>query len=195
MQTFLRKIKANVVVSSLLCVALGVVLLVYPGDSMRIMGIAVGVVLALTGFVKIMDFVLNRDGSLYLQLNLFFGIVLMIVGAWIILEPEKMLSLIPLIIGVVITLHGLGKLRQAIELYHEQYERWWVAFLLGLLTAGIGILLIFKPFDALETVVQVIGAFLIYDGGSNLWIASRVYKTAKQAKQEAEALDVEAKEL
>jgi hypothetical protein len=41
----------------------------------------------------------------------------------------------------------------------------------------------------------VIGAFLIYDGLSNLWIASRVYKAAKQAKQEAEALDVDAKEL
>jgi uncharacterized membrane protein HdeD (DUF308 family) len=106
-----------------------------------------------------------------------------------------MLSLIPLIIGVVIVIHGLGKLRQAIELYHEQYERWWVAFLLGLLTAGIGILLIFKPFDALETVVQIIGAFLIYDGVSNLWITSRVYKAAKEAKQEADALDVDAREV
>jgi uncharacterized membrane protein HdeD (DUF308 family) len=195
MQTFLRKIKANVVVSSLLCAALGVVLLVYPGDSMRVVGIAVGVVLILTGIVKVFDFLINRDGTLYLQLNLIFGIVLAVVGVWIITQPEKVMSIIPIIIGIIITIHGISKLRQAIELCQDHYEKWWVALLLGILTAGLGILLIFRPFEALETVVQVIGAFLIYDGVSNLWIASRVYKTAKQAKQEAEALDVDAKEV
>jgi uncharacterized membrane protein HdeD (DUF308 family) len=195
MQTFLRKIKANVVVSSLLCAALGVVLLAYPGDSMRVVGIAVGVVLILTGMVKVFDFLINRDGTLYLQLNLIFGIVLVVVGVWIITQPEKVMSIIPIIIGIIITIHGISKLRQAIELCQDHYEKWWVALLLGILTAGLGILLIFRPFEALETVVQVIGAFLVYDGVSNLWIASRVYKTAKQAKQEAEALDVEAKEL
>jgi uncharacterized membrane protein HdeD (DUF308 family) len=195
MQTFLRKIKANVVVSSLLCAALGVVLLAYPGDSMRVVGIAVGVVLILTGIVKVFDFLVNRDGTLYLQLNLIFGIVLAVVGVWIITQPEKVMSIIPIIIGIIITIHGISKLRQAIELCQDHYEKWWVALLLGILTAGLGILLIFRPFEALETVVQVIGAFLIYDGFSNLWIASRVYKTAKQAKQEAQALDVEAKEL
>jgi uncharacterized membrane protein HdeD (DUF308 family) len=195
MQTFLKKIKANVVISSLLCAALGVVLLVYPGDSMRLVGIAVGVVLILTGIVKVFDFLINRDGTLYLQLNLIFGIVLAVVGVWIITQPEKVMSIIPIIIGIIITIHGISKLRQAIELCQDHYEKWWVALLLGILTAGLGILLIFRPFEALETVVQVIGAFLIYDGFSNLWIASRVYKTTKQAKQEAEALDVEAKEL
>lgn len=195
MQTLLKKIKANVVVSSLLCVVLGVVLLVYPGDSMRVVGIAVGVVLILTGIVKVFDFLINRDGTMYLQLNLIFGIVLVVVGAWIITQPEKVMSIIPIIIGIIITIHGISKLRQAIELCQDHYEKWWVALLLGILTAGLGILLIFRPFEALETVVQVIGAFLIYDGVSNLWIASRVYKTAKQAKQEAEALDVDAKEV
>jgi uncharacterized membrane protein HdeD (DUF308 family) len=162
---------------------------------MRFVGIAVGVVLILTGIVKVFDFLFNRDGTLYLQLNLIFGIVLAVVGAWIITQPDKVMSLIPIIIGIIITIHGISKLRQAVVLCQDHYEKWWVALLLGMLTAGLGILLIFRPFEALETVVQVIGAFLIYDGLSNLWIASRVYKAAKQARQEADALDVDAKEL
>ena len=56
-------------------------------------------------------------------------------------------------------------------------------------------ILICKPFVALDTVVMLIGIFLIYDGVSNIWIVSRVYKNAKRLKQEAEALDAEAKEL
>lgn len=77
----------------------------------------------------------------------------------------------------------------------SRYDKWWVAFILGLLTVGFGVLLICRPFAALDTVVMLIGSFLIYDGLSNIWIISRVYKTAKRLKQEAEAVDVEADEL
>ena len=70
-----------------------------------------------------------------------------------------------------------------------------VALILGLLTVGLGILLICKPFAALDTAVRLIGAFLIYDGLSDIWIASRVYRTVKAMKQEAEALDVESRDM
>lgn len=38
---------------------------------------------------------------------------------------------------------------------------------------------------------MLIGFFLIYDGLSNVWIVSRVYKNAKMMKQEMEAVDIE----
>ena len=38
---------------------------------------------------------------------------------------------------------------------------------------------------------MLIGFFLIYDGLSNVWIVSRIYKNAKMMKQEMEAVDVE----
>ena len=81
------------------------------------------------------------------------------------------------------------------SLCKEQYDKWWVALILGLVTVGFGALLIFKPFAALDTVVTLIGFFLIYDGVSDLWIVSRISRTAKVLWQEAEALDVEAEEI
>ena len=70
-----------------------------------------------------------------------------------------------------------------------------MALLLGLVTVGFGALLIFRPFAALDTAVMLIGFFLIYDGVSDLWIVSRIAKTAKVMRQEAEALCVEAEEV
>ena len=60
-----------------------------------------------------------------------------------------------------------------------------------MLTVGFGVLLICRPFAAVDTVVMLIGFFLIYDGLSNVWIVSRIYKNAKMMKQEMEAVDVE----
>lgn len=195
MEKILRKVKANVVVSSLLCVVLGLVLVIWPGMSMQIVCVAIGVVLILTGVLKIAEYFISKDGSLYGQTNLIFGIVLTVVGIWIAVKPEKVLAIIPIIVGIVIVLHGVHKLQQSVTLCKSQYDKWWLALILGILTVGFGVLLIGNPFAALDTVVMLIGCFLIYDGISNIWIISRVYKTAKRLKQEAEAVDAEAQEL
>lgn len=193
MERFLKKIKTNVVVSSLLCVVLGLVLVFRPGMSMRIVCTAVGVVLIVTGVMRIIEYFAVRDGSMYSQLNLIFGIVLVVVGVWITMKPDKVLAIIPIIVGIVIVIHGLHNLKQAMELWRDKYDKWWIACIMGVLTVGFGVLLICRPFTAIDTVVMMIGIFMIYDGLSNIWIVSRVYKNAKILRQEMEAVEVEIK--
>lgn len=63
--------------------------------------------------------------------------------------------------------------------------------LLGGVTVGLGVLLVCNPFEAVNTAIMLIGIFLVYDGISDLWIISRVSKTARNIRQTMEALDVE----
>lgn len=195
MEGMLKKIKSNMILSSGLCTALGVVLVLWPGLSIQLVCKAVGVVLIVCGLLRLISFFIEHDGSMYTQSNLVLGIVFAVVGIWIVANPGRVLSLIPIIVGILIVIHGISKLQQAITLCKSKYSRWWLALLLAVLTLGLGLLLILKPFAAIDTVVMLIGLFLIYDGISNIWIVSRVAKTAKLAKQEAGAVDVEAREI
>lgn len=193
MEQLLKRVKTNVVISSILCVVLGLVLVFWPGLSIRIVCTAVGVVLIVTGVTRMIDYFAVRDGSMYSQINLIFGIVLVVVGVWISVKPDKVLAIIPIIVGIVIVIHGLQNIKQAMELWRDKYTKWWVACILGVLTVGFGVLLIYRPFTAIDTVVMLIGFFLIYDGISNIWIVSRIYKNAKILRQEMEAVEVEIK--
>ncbi|MDE7246842.1 MAG: DUF308 domain-containing protein [Lachnospiraceae bacterium] len=193
MESLLKKIKTNVVISSLVCVILGLVLVIRPGLSMRIVCTAVGVVLIVTGVTRMIDYFAARDGSMYSQINLIFGVILAVVGVWIAMKPDKVMAIIPIIAGIVIVIHGLHNVKQAMELWRDKYDKWWVACIMGVLTVGLGVLLICRPFTAIDTVVMMIGIFLIYDGLSNIWIVSRIYKNAKMIRQEMEAVEVEIK--
>ena len=195
MGNLLKRLKTNIVISAILCVVLGIVLVVWPDLSMQIVCIAIGAVLLIGGGVRLAVYFTNKDGSMYAQMSLITGIILAVVGIWILIKPDKVLAIIPIIVGIVIVLHGINDLQQAVSLYKDKYDKWWVALILGLLTIGFGVLLICRPFEALDTVVMLIGLFLIYDGLSDIWIVSRIYRTAKALKQEAEALDVVAKEI
>lgn len=162
---------------------------------MQIVCTAVGAVLLIGGGVQLAVHFTARDNSVYARLNLIMGIILAVVGVWILLQPDKVLAIIPIIVGIVIILHGVNNLRQAVVLCRDKYDKWWVVLILGLLTVGFGVLLVFNPFEALDAVVMLIGISLIYDGISDIWIVSRIYRTAKMLKQEAEALNVDAEEI
>ena len=187
----LKRLKTNVIISSALCIVIGIVLVIWPDLTMEIACLAIGAVLLIAGIMRLITYFTARDGSVYSQLNLIFGIVLIVVGALILWQWDKVLEIVPIIVGIVIVIHGINDLRQTLALHKSEYERWWVALILGLLTMVLGVLLILNPFAALDTVVILIGIFLIFDGISTIWIMSRIYRTAKFMEQEAEALDVE----
>lgn len=187
----LKKLKTNVIISSVLCIVIGIVLVIWPDLTMEIACLAIGAVLLIVGIMRLIAYFTARDGSVYSQLNLIFGIVLIVVGALILWQWNKVLEIVPIIVGIVIVIHGINDLRQALALHKNEYDKWWVALILGLLTVILGVLLILNPFAALDTVVILIGIFLIFDGISTIWIMSRIYQTAKFMQQEAEALDVE----
>lgn len=190
----LKKLKTNVIISSALCIVIGIVLVIWPDLTMEIACLAIGAVLLIAGIMRLITYFTARDGSVYSQLNLIFGIVLIVVGALILWQWDNVLKIVPIIVGIVIVIHGINDLRQALALHKNEYDKWWVALILGLLTVILGVLLILNPFAALDTVVILIGIFLIFDGISTIWIMSKIYRTAKVMEQEAEALDVEIEE-
>ena len=49
MERILKKIRTNVVISALICIALGVVLVIWPGMSVQVACMAIGAVLILNG--------------------------------------------------------------------------------------------------------------------------------------------------
>lgn len=184
MAQILKKIKTNVIVSALICVIIGVVLVAWPGMSVHVVCMTIGAVLVISGISRLLIFILNRDGSLFSQMNLITGIIITLIGAWILFQPDTIIAMIPILVGIIIIIHGINNLQQAVTLFHNHYDKWWVALLLGIITIGFGVLLIFNPFEAVNTLVMFIGLFLIYDGLSDIWIVSRVTSIAKIIEQE-----------
>lgn len=192
MYQFFKELKANYILSAVFCILFGITLAVWPDASSKVVCIGLGSVLALSGIVNLVTYFVERDGRLVSQLLLLAGIILTVLGGWIIFNPDVLIMIIPVVIGVIVAVHGAHNLLQALDLFKNNYSKWWVAMLLGAVTVGLGVLLICNPFEAVSTVIMLIGIFLIYDGVSDIWIISRVSKTARNIRQTMEVLDVEA---
>ncbi len=193
MTDFLKGLKANYTISAILCVLLGLVLIIWPGTTTQIVCMSLGIVLLAYGIIQIAIYLFNRERTIISQGMMLLGIVFAVIGTWILLKPEMIIMAVPVIVGVLIVIHGLHNIVQAIALQKDRYERWWVALIFGLLTVIFGGILIYNPFEAVELVVRLIGVFLIYDGLSDIWILSRVSKVKKDKERiiDAEFVDIE----
>lgn len=181
---FLKERKSNAVITAVILLVFGAVLLIWPAMSMRVLCTFLGTGLAAGGFFRVLDYIFHRDGSLYFQGSLVLGVVLMALGVWIVLKPESILLLVPVIVGVIVILNGITDIRQCIELYRAGYERWWAVLLVGILTVFLGALLVWNPFTAVNTLVRVIGVLLIYNGISNLWILQKIGRFLKETEKD-----------
>lgn len=193
MINYIKNLKANYTASAVICMVIGLVLIIWPGTSTQVVCMVLGGVLLLYGIVQIILYLFARERTLYLQGMLVLGIIFGVVGAWILLRPDVIIRAVPVIMGFIIIMHGIHNITQAVELKKMSYDRWWLALLFGILTVILGGVLVRNPFTVVNTVVRVIGAFLVYDGLSDMWIISRVFKTKKSRETviDAEAVEIE----
>ena len=176
---YIKSLKVNYSLSAVICVILGIVLLVWPGQSTNVVCMVLGIVLGGFGLIQIILYLATKEKTMVSHSMMMLGVVLAVIGGWIVLKPETIIKAVPMIVGILIMIHGFHNAVQAIDLKKMQYDNWWVALLLSLLTVALGVVLICNPFTIVDTVVRIIGAFLVYDGLSDMWILSRVFKTKK----------------
>ena len=177
---YIKSLKVNYSLSAVICVILGIVLLVWPGQSTQVV---LGIVLGGFGLIQIILYLATKEKTMVSHSMMMLGVVLAVIGGWIVLKPETIIKAVPMIVGILIVIHGFHNAVQAIDLKKMQYDNWWVALLLSLLTVALGVVLICNPFTIVDTVVRIIGAFLVYDGLSDMWILSRVFKTKKNREK------------
>ena len=180
---YIKSLKVNYLLSAVICVILGIVLLVWPGQSTQVVCMVLGIVLGGFGLIQIILYLATKEKTMISHSMMMLGVVLAVIGGWIVLKPETIIKAVPMIVGILIVIHGFHNAVQAIDLKKMQYDNWWVALLLSLLTVALGVVLICNPFTIVDTVVRIIGAFLVYDGLSDMWILSRVFKTKKNREK------------
>lgn len=193
MREYLKSMKISFILAALLYIVLGVVLLLWPGTTTTVICYAFGGILAVHGLVTIVNFFLSRTPGFAFELLL--GIVSGALGVLFLVQPQIIISILPIAIGLFIMVDGLVNLKRAFELRRLEYGRWGVTLLLSLVSVGLGLLILFHPYLAAEALVMVIGGVLIYEGLSDLWAIFMVTRLTKELRKrlpiEVDPIDVE----
>lgn len=188
----LKNIRPDYLIRAIVLIVVGLVLAIWTAASLDVMARALAVLLFIIGTVLIATYLFRKEKNFAISGGFVAGIIIAAIGAWIFVNPGTFTDFIPKLFGIFIMVSGLSNLAQTVSLIKYKSNKWWISLIIALITCGLGAFLFFKPTDAKEIAVTVIGVFLIIDGVTNLITSVLVGAAATRAQQEKEAIDVEA---
>ena len=188
MKEKVKQIKFNFVVAALLYIALGVVLLVWPDTSSSIICYTIGTILLIYGVISIIGFLVSREKTAVLAVQLVVGVAAAALGVFSLTQPKTILSVLPVLMGLFIIVVSLISLKRAIDMRHYLYQKWWAALLLAVIAIAVGLLILFHPYMAAEAVIMLMGVGFIYVGVCDLWA---IWKTSRLIKEYKKRVPVE----
>lgn len=163
-----QKIKNGIMISGAVLILAGLVLLLFPAATTRMIAYVAAVILILMGTAQIIGYFRYEPGMGRYSGGLVLGIFLILVGLLIYYKAEVVISIIPVVLGVIIIFSGLAKLQQAIDLARMSAKRWSTVLATALLNLILGGVIVFNPFSTVMTLLRFVGVGLIYSGVSDI---------------------------
>lgn len=180
--------KTNRLIFAISALIIGIILLIWPGTSLMIIGRCIGAVLAAGGIVA--GFLFWKDHeAMSRTLLLVMAAVMLICGIVIIFHPDELVRLIPTIMGILAVLSGLINIGETFLLNKKKYGKWWISLLVAALKIAAGLFVIRNAFDLVAVITRIAGGVMVFSGASDLWVLSRLVFAEKQAAAPKDAAE------
>lgn len=182
----LKKIKKELVLRSILMIVAGITLLIYPEMTTNTIAYIIAVAFIVLGIINIVGYFRGeKSGSKSYKYGLVIGVLLIVFAA---LLSKLLISLIPVVLGIIVLISGLLKLQQAVELLQAKLDGWKPIMIFAAINIIVGCLAIFNPFKTANFLLRIVGAGLLFGGITDL--ISSGYVSSKLKKADKNIIDM-----
>lgn len=180
---FLQKVKIAYVALSIVLLAVGICLIIWPSFFATIICYIIGSVSLIAGVVSLVVFFARDISRLTIGYSLVTGILLSIFGLVLLLKTDSSVMFFSTLFGVFIIIDSVIKLQASFELRVIGVSRWWINLLLSVASAVLGVLLVVNPFSAVNVLLIFVGLSLVFDALENIWTIIFISYTSKKYKK------------
>lgn len=192
MKKMLSELRRDFILLSLSCIAIGALLLCFPETAGTMIAYLCAAVLVVYGALHIIAYCIHKvPGDVY-RFDLVTGLIGLVLGIYICIRPELLVSFFPLVLGIVILVDSFVKLQNAIDLLRMEDKSWWFILLLSIVTGVLAVLMLANPFTTAELLLIFVGVSLIANGVIDLIaifrLTHRIKRVTRTLQEEADAL-------
>lgn len=178
MNDLVVKVLKSSLFSSIGLAILGLLLFFESENTIVSISYIIGGILMMIGVVAFINYIKGLHQDTKNELNIVYGVGMIILGIIVINSPKTLASIIPFVLGVVITLNSAAKLEYSLELKRARNELWIFTLIISFVMMLFGITLIFNPFRSAEFISKIVGTILfvyaVIDVISTLKIKNKV---------------------
>ncbi len=147
--------------------------------------------LIIFGCVRLLSYFSSDILGAFFRFDLYFGIISVVIGLIMLINPESLMRFICIALGASIFFDSAFKIWAA---YKSGFTgQWKPAVVFSVISAILGIVLMFRPGGSSKLFVVIFGITLLAEGIQNLFAAFSASKDAKKHDDEV-VIEVEYKD-
>lgn len=177
MNKLLKTIKNIYSIFSICLIVLGIFLIFKPESSLYLIFKIAGFVFIGFGISKIIGYFTKDFLQLAFQHDLAMGVISILIGISLFFYSDNVIRILSICIGLFMVIDALLKIQTSIDARKIGIGRWQIILFIGIITALIGGLLFFKPFESTKLILQLTGFNLFIDGLLNLFVVQSTVET------------------
>lgn len=178
-QGFFKKVKWDSIIIATLTIVFGILCVAMPTRADDVLCIVFGaMLLTMSVALFVRFFAVDR----FFGANLLIAAaVMLILGIFCLVYTSTLQSILTVLFGIFIFVDSMTSLTDSILCAKAKIKGWWVLFVLSILTACLGVCVVFSNFD---TVMIFAGCSLIIEGLRRLVTTLVFSHKIKQAKKQ-----------
>jgi len=179
LQQLARSAWQLLLLTGVVSVALGIIVLAWPGKTLLVAGVLFGIYLVVSGIGYVFAAFGTHTGAAMRVLTFITGVISLVLGFFCFRDKFEAVTLLALWIGISWVFRGMTLLAAALSFDHMPGRGWQV--LSGLIIVIGGGVLIIYPLDSIAVLTLVAGCWLIAIGIIDVITAFQVRGRSKAA--------------
>lgn len=175
----IKKLSNNELVSNLILLVVGIILTIWPNESLDVAVNLVGSLIIIFGVVNLFMWFTNKANN---YASLFVGILATIIGIFVIVKSMEVVSFVHILLGIAVLANGITNLKALFDI-KTNTKTWKVLLISAIITTLLGLLLIFKPIWIADIVIRLGGIIMIVASVEGLLITMKMKKMVKEANK------------
>lgn len=186
----MKRVRWTYLLLSLFLIGIGVCLLVWPEVSVNMACMIAGGGAIVYGLAKIIIYFVRQVNSMVEQYDFSTGILCIIGGAGLLVQPAELLSLLPQVLAICMLCDCIFKLQVVLDAKRLGNGAWFLQLFVLLICIAWGACLLVQPFGLDAYVSQMVAGGVIAEGVLNLLAVIFIAVTVKKAPVEGPAPDL-----
>lgn len=172
-------------ISSGFYVFLGLCLILMPAQTVNIIcKVVFGIVLAAAGLYHLVIYIRGKDTATIL--DLFTGVIVLVLGGFLFFNPVIVVKLLPLLLGAFVLVDSIWKLKGSFQLKKRKRTEWQIFLFVSLVFIVLGGIMMANPFVKTKTTVLFDGWVLMINGAADFIFYFLLKRGLKAAAQKTE---------
>lgn len=182
--SLLKQLKWNLILLAVIFIALGIVLILWPGATMKTICYLLATMLLAIGVVSLINYLRKDISGIIYRYDLVVGLCAILGGILVIVKVDKLTDLIPAVLGFLVTMSGIMKMQNSVDMLRLGHGTWHVAFAMAIVNIVAGIVLLMNPFEAAQILIMCLGIALVYSGITDLYVTISISRRLSRLKTE-----------